>query len=245
MGAKFVASSAQYIRCATPDLTTRPITIGCWYKAAGDGTEQCLTSIHDTQATERGWELFAHTGNITTRMTWWTGSATQATAIVTSTRDEWNYVICRLIARTSKRMTNLSMSGGITHANNTGATDPVALNTVDVGGWSGSVTLNGALAEWWMADIDIQADGLELNESLFLQLAYKGPFSVPHIVPAIVEYRSFWQGIDSNEDRPGHVYQRGGRRMFTAINGPTIGEHPPISGNYVRPGQSYTRMVLT
>lgn len=242
MGALFTAASLQAVICSEPKLTTRPLTIGCWYKA-NVGGEQAITVIHDTAATQRGWELYCHPDDITTRLTWWTGTATQGTATATSTRGEWNFAVARLIGQSSKRIANL-YPGGISHGNSTTSTSPVALNTVEIGGWDGVVNFDGLIAEWWMADIDVQQDGLQLSDNLLRQLAFRGPWSVPHLVPAIVEYRSFWQGIGSNEDRPGHVYQRGGRRLFTAVNGPAVGEHPPIASGYARPGPSLKPRML-
>lgn len=242
MGVKFTAASIQSVICSEPKLTTRPFTIACWYNAPIGG-EQVLTVVRDTAATQRGWEFYCHSDDITTRLTWWTGTATQGTATATSTRGEWNFAVARLIGQSSKRIANL-YPGGISHGNSTTSTSPVALNTVEIGGWDGVVNFDGVIAEWWMADIDVQPDGGQMSDNLLRQLAYKGPFSVPHVASAVVEYRSFWQGIGSNEDRAGHVYQKGGRRLFTAVNGPTIGEHPPLAPDYVRPGPYLKPRVL-
>jgi len=98
--------------------------------------------------------------------------------------------------------------------------------------------LNGLIAEYWLTNTDIQPDGAQLDDNLLRQLAYGGPFSVPHIAKDLIEYRSFRKVIESDQDEaPGdEVYWGGaGRQVWTNTNGVRRGPHPPLPGYYKRP----------
>jgi hypothetical protein len=105
---------------------------------------------------------------------------------------------------------------------------------------------DGQVGEFWYTDTDIQADGAQLQDSTLRQLAYFGPFSIPHIAKDIVEYRSFRSRLDSRQDTPDEVYYRGTRPVWTNTNGVNLGPHPPAATNYIDPpGSVYTPpMVL-
>jgi hypothetical protein len=104
-----------------------------------------------------------------------------------------------------------------------------------------SVPFDGNVAEFWYTNTDIQPDGAQLDGNLLRQLAYGGPFSVPHIAGDILEYRSFRKVIESDQDEAvgDEVYWGGaGRQVWTNTNGVTRGPHPPLPGWYRKPADS-------
>lgn len=104
---------------------------------------------------------------------------------------------------------------------------------------------DGRMAEIWYTNTDIQADGLQLQDALLRQLAYGGPFSVPHIAKDIVEYRSLRVHPDSRGDQPSEVYHgKFGRQIWTNANGVTAGPHPPLPYWYVKPGQTRRPLIV-
>lgn len=247
MSVNFVDASAQYLNCSAPLNTVRPMTIGCWYNMPADASSHGLAILYETSGWA-GWEFYADNDDVTTRLGQWTGSATQGTATVTSTRGEWNFAVARLIAAANKRVANL-YPGGTSHAQSTSTSNPAASTNIAIGSVLDTGGLgpkaNGRIAEWWMTNTDIQPDGGQLSDALLMQLAYRGPFSVPHVAQAVVEYRSFRKGAGTGSDVPGEVYQRGNQRTWTEVNGPiALGDHPPLYSNYVRPNQTRRLLVV-
>ena len=93
------------------------------------------------------------------------------------------------------------------------------------------------VAEFWWAQMDVQPGGGQLDDALFRQLAFKGPFSVPHLAPYISEYHSFRQrGTPDQDTRGGNNYIRVGLPLKVDVQ-PSIGfsPHPPLAPNYRRP----------
>lgn len=224
------------------------MTVGCWYNANVATHNHHIFSLYEA-AGFTGWEFYISSDDITTRLGWWTGSATQGTATCTSTRDGWNYIIGRLISTSNKRIANLSPAGP-QHAVNTSSTTPGALTTLAIGVGLGTGALsanrsNAFIAEWFMTDTDIQPDGLQLSDDLLWQLAFRGPWSVPHVARSVIEYRSFRTGAVAVDDSPSDTYQRGNLRAWSAVNGPLkTADGPPISTNYVRPNQVPRLLVI-
>jgi hypothetical protein len=128
----------------------------------------------------------------------------------------------------------------ISHGANAGTRTPASLIKWTVGALNNNGTpeafLDGLVGEFWTTNTDISADAGQLPDWLVQQLAYGGPFSVPHIAKDIVDYRSFRSGLASDQDRVGEGYPgRFGRRTWSNVNGVTLGAHPPLPANYARP----------
>lgn len=97
------------------------------------------------------------------------------------------------------------------------------------------------IAEFWCTNTDIQADGGQLDNTFLSQLAFGGPFSVPHVASAVVEYRSFRVHPSLND--PYETYSDYGGQTWTNNGAATTGPHPPLPYWYVKPGQN--NKVLT
>jgi hypothetical protein len=106
------------------------------------------------------------------------------------------------------------------------------------------VPCDAFISEFWYTNTDIQPDGAQLNDDLLRQLAYGGPFSVPHVAANLIEYRSFRKVIESDQDEAvgdGVYWGGAGRQVWTNTNGVTRGPHPPLPGWYAKPN----RTILT
>jgi hypothetical protein len=158
----------------------------------------------------------------------------------------WYYLLARRISNTNARLSTLDTSTGIVaHSSDaTSNTDGSVTENIIGAADSGSGTpdsnfLNGCVAEYFYVDTDVQIGGGQAADELIRQLAYRGPWSVPHVAASMVEYHGFQQAVGSNTDNFKDIYQRGGRRSWTMSSTvPTTGNHPPLSRAYVRPGQN-------
>jgi hypothetical protein len=247
MSAQFLAASSHYITQGTDALLTTagPFTIGLWLHCDNlPGAEVNFMSIGATSA-QRVWDI-----TITTAGAIWTGyfngsaNGYQGTTNGTVAAGVWSYFLMRRISNSSKRTVALR-GGNINHTSETsnfaaGALDRITLAALMYNSAAATNFFTGRIAEFFYANADIQPGGGVMDESLLRQIAYNGPFSVPHIVPLIAEYHSLrgptWQ-------QAGEDYQRGASRSWVPVNGVTWSHHPPLSSEYVRPGQ--TRRLLT
>lgn len=159
------------------------------------------------------------------------------------TNNAWQYVVCRAISATNRRITVLRPTGVSVHAQNTTSKTETP-NTFNIGTFASGVNpWNGYFAEFWYTLTDIQPGGAQLGEFFLRQLAYEGPFSQPQLVDDIHEYRSFQ--IDPILNIPEHTYFGGrGPRVWTSSNGTVgIGPHPPLLTSYKRPLDMQRLMV--
>lgn len=239
--ALFDRTFTQYIEQVGALDTVRPFTIGAWYRCRTTSTASIFGLTETVGNT--GFNVYCTSTGVSTAISWWTGTATSGTGSAVSTRNEWNYVCARFVATANKWISNITPDA-IYHTQQTSSRTPGALNTLRFGGSIATVAgtisgFDGDLAEVFFADADIQPGGLQLHDNILLQLAFNGPWSLPHLARNIVEYRSLRHGAGTNaDDVPGDDYQRRGLRTWTEVNGPIMaGEGPPISANYVRPNQ--------
>lgn len=237
MSASFIAASSQRLVNATAPLpsTGYPFTIGTWAStntaAATQGTIFCLT---DTASTNNYLELRRTTGSATVAATagGTESNAALVSAFASGTIGLWTFVIVRMISATNRRISGIFPNGTISHNVDATSRAPSSLDAISIGSREASTPTNfwdGRIAELWFTNTDIQADGLQLQNSLLWQLAYDGPFSVPHIAKDIVEYHSFRHDLSSDtfsndEDFLGIP----GLETLTNTNGVTLGAHPPL-----------------
>jgi hypothetical protein len=252
MAALFTGASTQYLINATTaglPSTGYPFTVGMWINlTAVDNVVRDLFAISDTATTNNlfvirmaGTETFgfaAQAGGTS-------NTAALATVVVAQT---WNFLVARAISATNRKIAALYSTGATEHATSATSRAPAGLDTMTLGALSTSAGIlepwDGRIGEFWLTNTDIQADGAQLLGSTLQQLAYGGPFSIPHIAKDIVEYRSFRKHPVSDGDLATEVFHgKFGRQTWTNTNGVTIGAHPPLPYWYRKPGQY--RRVLT
>lgn len=238
MSVLFASASSQYIANAASPITAVPFTVGLWWRVTTAGVNRALWSIADTGAGSHYWALLAGTGDALLFRCAAGGADADANA-GTISANRWYFSVCRAISTTNRRQALLdSATGAIVHAVSITSRTPANVDTIAVGARvdnAADAFIDGSVAEFWYCDVDIQADGAQLQDWMLQQLAYYGPFSVPHLAASIVEYRSFRSRLGSDQDAPREVYCRGTRPTWTAVNGPIIDAHPPLAGGYFRP----------
>ena len=244
-----VSGTTQYLTNSSPAAITAgfPVTVGCWVRPAA------ASGFHSV------WELRAVPNDSNNRFaiyvwsgTSWAADVTVAgsdiIAEVTSavTANAWQYLVARFISSTNRWMSVLQPTGAASHVQDTtSATPAAALAEAVIGGDPGfGEHFNGLIAEMWWTNSDIQSDGAQLRDQTLRQLAYGGPFSIPHIAKDIVEYRSFRK--HPFLDEIGEVYYGAGAgaQTWTPTGTPTIGAHPPLPYWYVKPGQTESLLTI-
>ena len=245
MAANFVTSSSQRLVNTAPGVLDYPITVGCWVWPINTNTE-CVWSLCDTANDNHFFKLRKST--VFSASASAGGTELQASTAASFTINTWNYVVARFVSSTNRHVAAILSTGEASHGTNTTARAPTGLDTMSVGSRESATPvqfLNGLVAEFWVANIDIQADGAQLQDALLRQLAYGGPFSVPHIVKNIIEYRSFLKRPTSDADDGGEIYHgSAGRQTWTNTNGVTTGPHPPLPYWCVKPNQVQTELVI-
>lgn len=179
------------------------------------------------QLTAGAWRVQSRAGG--------TAAGTADTGVATA--NAWHFVVARFISATNRRIDILHPDGSTASNQNTTSRAPAGLDRLGLGCTINSTPaefFNGYIAEFWVANIDIRADGAALDASLLRQLAYGGPYSVPHVSANLVAYRSLFQSLSSNQDissdnQDGGVY---GRLNWTNTGGATLAPHPPLPGWY-------------
>jgi hypothetical protein len=234
MSAEFVGASSQSLNLASPVLTAAPFTIGLWCRASATGEHVAVLSNTTSSTMWVSLEVASATQ-------WDLGTNADDAFVNGFTANAWTFIVIRYISGTNRRIATLTAAGTIAHAQGTTSQTLSGINQLRLGGFQSSASntsdLNGNVAEFWYTKTDIQADGAQLNDNLFRQLAYYGPFSVPYIGASVVEYRPFLQSRGSDTEITGEVYYgASGRQVWINQNSVSVGEHPPLPGAYVRPG---------
>jgi hypothetical protein len=240
--AEFIAASSKRIWQSTP-ITAVPFTVGFWVRPTIVSVAQDLFSITDTAGTADYFSVEKSAAN-----TWGIGCNGIFSNVGTVTQDKWSYLICRYISATNRRLAVLNPDGSTSHVQSTTSRTPAGVDTMTIGAFEDSggpqSWSDAHIAEWWIADIDIQADAAQLQDPHLRNLAYYGPFWYPHIARNIVEYRRLGQSIGSDTDKTGEaIYGKLGKSNWTNVNNVLPGLQPPVMPMYERPGQ-YTRLML-
>jgi hypothetical protein len=233
MSVQFNYLNGQYLLNTAPAFTTYPFTIGLW---ATYLTVSGTRSVWALSKSGNNTLYFVIGANSSGQWMLTTGGTT--ITLGAAAADRWTFLIGRFISTTNRRFSVLDFDGTITHGQNTSSASPSPDRMV-IGGFYGTAAANlwnGSVAEFWCANADIQPDGAQLQDSLFRQLAFGGPFSLPGIAKDIVEYRSFRRGIASDQDAIGEVcFGRLGRQTWSNVGGATLGPHPPLPYWYRNP----------
>jgi hypothetical protein len=249
MAANFASASSQRLENAVLPLvsTGYPFTIGTWVYPTTTAADRTIWSIADTAVTNHWFELRQGATDVWTLASA-SGGTTNSINAGTVTANNWFFVLCRCISATSRRITVLDGNGEITLGFNSTSRAPTGLDAITIGCRKTSATsqfMDGMIAEFWLTNTDIQADGASQQPAMMRQLAYGGPFSVPHIAKDIIEYRSLRKYPSSEADGLEEVFHGApGRLTWTNTNGVTIGPHPPLPYWYEKPGQRRTPLIV-
>lgn len=232
MGAFFASASSQkLINSATP-ITAMPLSVGFWVYPTTTGTLRSFWSLCDTAGATNYLTLAQSSAN-----SWRLATTDDATplgaGIGTVTANQWAYVVGRFISATNKRYSVLQYDGSIVQGQITTSDTPIGLDTMALGCLNHSTPTNffdGLLAEFWWANIDVQADGGVIQEHILRKLAYEGPYAFSHIQNNLVEYHSFrgHLGSDTFENDSDDFAVIPLLESLVNTNGVTIGPHPPL-----------------
>lgn len=246
MAAKFVAGSSQSLSLVpgSPNPATVPFAVAMW---------TCPTLVNATNRAlwSAGTSGAAHDVSLGTGNKWYAESfsgsgATDGFALVgtVATVNLWYFAVARFISTTSRFIDVLYPDGSIASASDTTSVNP-GVTAHAIGGLVENNTptvdtfFDGLIAEFWMANINIQPAGGALNSAFLSQLAFSGPFSDPNVARAVTVYSSFRSSLFAE-------FFGAGRSPFswTNNNGVTMGPHPPLSSSYVRPGQRKSVLMI-
>lgn len=237
-------TGTQYLVNSTTPLTTVPITVGAWVRStSANSSYKAVWNLGVATNTDR-FALYQSGGNK------WMALITAASTddltceAGTVTANVWMFMVARFITSTNRRIGVLSNDGSTAHVQSTVSSAPAAADRISIGAIpDGTEPFAGQIAEIWYTNTDIQVDNAQLQDSLLRQLAYGGPFSVPHVADDILEYRSFRKHPFRNE--VGEVYFGGkGAQIWAPTSTPTVGFHPPLPYWYIKPGQRKTELTI-
>lgn len=246
MGAVFNLASSMRLRNSAAPVLAVPFTVGMWFNPSQLSSWATLWSLCDT-GTSNNYFYLAHTPTAVN-----IGSAAGGTninaSVGTVVQDRWHYIIGRFISATNRRIDFLQADGAFFSGQQTTSRVPTGIDTMALASREINVPLeffSGAIAEFFVANIDIQADGAILNERLLRQLAYGGPFSVQHIAKNIVDYRALRSSLGSDQDVADEWDFGGtGKQGWSSVNGVTLGTHPPLPYWYERPTDNCRNLIV-
>lgn len=236
MAVFFTAASSQSLVNSTPAVLDYPITVGCWFNQTNAAGTQTLWSLCDTGVTNHYLVLSMTTSILAGAAAGGTQN-NAATAALPGT-GRWHFVIARFVSSTNRHLCAIFSNGVFSHGSTVTARAPAGLDAMGIGSLNHSTPTNffsGLIGEIWYTNTDIQADGVQLNDATLYQLAFGGPFSLPHIAKDIIEYRSLRKAPVSDADEIGEVFHGRGQQIWTNTNGVTIGHHPPLPYWYKKP----------
>jgi hypothetical protein len=244
MSAQFVSASSQRLLNATHTVTAFPYSVGLWAYPVTT-TAGTIFSLVDTGATNQ-YQRVSISGGSQWSIRAAAGGAENSAASGTVTANRWAFLVARFIDATNRRLDVLQFSGSVVSIQGTlSRAFPTSAETMALGANEISAPadfLNGSIAEFWYTKTDIQPDAAALNSNLLRQLAYGGPFSVPHVAQAIVEYRALRSHPTLND--PIETYSSGAENTWTNTGSATLGPHPPLPYWYVKPNQTQTLLTI-
>jgi len=217
-------------------FTTLPMTIGAWVYNRGVGVGGTIFDYIATVGLD-DWAL----GTKSTNVFFLWGDAVETT-FGTVAANTWYYVVLRLISAANRRAAVLPATGLPVHGQNT---DNVSFTPDKFYVGSTNATgayFDGCFSKFFMTDSDIQPDGLQLSNSTLYQLAYYGPFSIPHISARVVQYESWRTPMGGTQGESFYAKYPRQPWTFGGTGVPAVGIEPPIIGSY-RPPNKYSPIM--
>ena len=210
-------------------ITARPYTIGLWFYPTSAAANMYIWAIGNSgtgnnqyavRSVSAQWRLMIADAN--------PDYADGGTLTV----NKWHYIVARFISNGNARMHVLEYNGVITNILNSSGRNQATPNRMGLGHAvesSGGSSGQGMAAEFFYTNTDIQADGGVLSPSTLRQLAFRGPWSIPHIAKDIIEYHSLRK--DYLNDM---VPVKFGLRAWAQTGTVKVGQHPPLAAGYVQ-----------
>jgi hypothetical protein len=245
MSALFNGTSS-VLSTSTPPVTAYPFSVGMWvYPTAAS---QIAFGLSNSAAANSYFRLRV---SVTNFMTISTSDATNSDNIATATAmtfSTWSYIVARFISATNRRLSIMHSTGLIEHVQATLSLTPTSINVLTLGALNISTGLTGFLAgrigEFWYTDKDIQADGGQLNNDFLRQLAFNGPYALPHVDMTIAEYHALRSALPDQPKGDEIDYEgRFGVRTWTNT-ATTVSAHPSLYPNYQKPILSPRPLVM-
>lgn len=241
MGARFANASSQYLINSSPPVVQFPMAVAMWVNFDAVATTRNLWSLADPAVANHFYSLDTDTSGFNIAAAAGGPTNTASIAVVPTTgASNWFFVLLRIIDFNNRRLELLSPTGAASSVGSgTGRT--AICTTAYIGARGGSTILNyfdGTIGEYWLTSGDVVSNPALMDVADLRQLARAGPWSFPHLAQSVVDYRSFRNGIDSDEDY-GLDYFNGpkGRQNWVNTNGVIRGANPPLNdGVYRRPG---------
>lgn len=246
MSASFLLASSQYLLNSAPPVTVAPFSVGFWCRpTVVTGAAKVVWGLFSSTSGVNYFDLFL--GPAAWTMEAGDGTDQQVTA-GNAVANNWHYIVLRYISATNRRICVLTTLGIVTHGQSTTSCLPTTIDREILGAGDVSGTpatfMSGQIAEFWKTNTDIQADGLALQDATVRQIAYGGPFSIPHLRKDLVEYHSFRKTLSSDQfDGDNDIPPILGETL-TNNGGVTLAEHPPLPYWHVRPGQNKRVLII-
>lgn len=254
MGVYFAGGSTQYLSNSAPRyVPAYPFTVGLWFRLAAAGTvARTLWAAADTGTTNNYWEIRISTGEVV-QVAAAAGGAAVVGSATTAVAGNWIFALARFFSATNRRVGTIHMGGSaiFEQGGNATSTSPSGVDTVSIGARISSggaqTPWDGEIAEYWLLDGDPMVNSINsgaFDQSMVHQLAFGGPFSMPHAAARLVEYRGLRHSLDCRSDNLCDVFSARGQQIWSATNGPFLTCHPPLPYWYERPGQVKTLLVI-
>ena len=261
MGAQFTAASSQVLANTSSVITGFPVVLACWTFIIDTAADYASASVASTLNITNFINLSVPTLGPAFAVVCNDGSGAQTiTSNILPVAGRWYFMMTRAVSATSKWIIVYDpATGRADQVQNTVSKAPTLTScNVGIGGQPGSALAsasNNIIAEFFYMDSDFNgtATGTALAAEFVRSLALEGPFARTEMQANIVEYRSLRLGVDTARQvgdsvSTGLAYSRIGRTTwanpFTAANVPIDAPHPPLSTNYVRPGQIRPIVVI-
>lgn len=229
--------TTQYLLNSSPGVSIIPLTAAMWVRpkstsAGGHSIFSRNIGAVDCHSVYRDTAQWGHYHGGT------------ATLFGTVVANRWAFVVWRMIANNNSRVAVLDETGPIYHSQATDNVTSGTATTLSIGAcYFSSAILNPIDADiehFSLWDADIQMDGAQLDNSLLYQLAFRGPFSLPHLKKDLAEYRSLQTGVESGARE---VYTRRDQ-VWTMVGSPTTGLSAPVLGGRRGPPGSMSAIAI-